>query len=398
MGGTSIGKKIRQASQLGIEAYFTNGVLELEGNDHADEKGYFQIDFPDFEGSGTLFVKIHDCKRWWGKKNSDLLNPREFSHMLTEFIPIKENYVPLSRVYGYYENHLPVLSLWDDNPDLTAEELSSIKKEDEAFIMSLPEAEIKNKRNRLVFGKPAVKLNPLDELNFQMDMGMFFGFVSKELVALNACVRLGMRGEFESLINNAPVSYSPSMEDMIWGNDGHRLTEFYNYMYGWGTVIVLADGSEQRVHKEKTQSLVSTGGHRYSVWRGYNIEYAQNLSLYFDKTGRDFFSYKDVRHDYTASFLYNYKMGGKMKPLYNGRKMIFHGYSVPREFYHPNYRMKPGKEKLEDYRRTLYWNPEVKIDSLGKAQVSFYNNSSARRLFISAEGLSPDGQILVLEK
>ena len=397
VGGTAIGKRIRQSSQLGIEAFFSNSNLQLEGSDYADDKGNFQIDFPDFDGSGTLFVKIHDEKRWWGKKYKDFLDPKEFSHVLTEYIPIKENYVPLSKIYSYYENHLSGLWMLEDDADLTSKELSSIKKDDEAYIMSLPEAEIKNKRNTLVFGKPAVKLNPLDELNFQMDMGMFFGFVSKELVALNACVRLGMRGVFESLINNAPVTYSNSMEDRIWGNDGHRLTEFYNYMYGWATTVVLENGSEQRVHNEKEVSLVPPRKVNMA-WKGRNIEYAQSLSLYFDKTGRDFFTYKDVRHDYTASFLFNYKMGGKMNPLYNGRKMTFHGYSVPREFYHPNYRMKPGKEKPEDYRRTLYWNPEVKIDSLGKAHVSFYNNSSARRLFISAEGLGPDGQILVLEK
>ncbi|MBQ9202073.1 MAG: hypothetical protein IJ154_06880 [Bacteroidales bacterium] len=398
VGGTGIGKRIRQSSQLGIEAYFTDGKLELEGSDHADDKGYFQIDFPDFEGSGTLFVKIHDGKRWWWKKNGDFLNPREISHMLTEFIPIKENYVPLSKVYDYYENHPPVNRFWEDDSELTAEELSSIKRDNEAYIMSLPEAEIKNKRKTLVFGKPAVKLNPLDELNFQMDMGMYFGFVSKELVALNACVRLGMRGEFESLINNVPVSYTDREEDWIWGNDGHRLTEFYNYMYGWGTTVVQADGSERRVHKEKEQSLVSRGRSFRSIWRGRNIEYAQSLSLYFDKTGRGFYQYKDVRHDYTASFLYNYKMENKMNPLLNGRKMTFHGYSVARDFYHPDYRLKTRKEMPEDFRRTLYWNPEVRIDPQGKARVAFYNNGTARRLFVSAEGLGPDGQILVLEK
>ena len=49
--------------------------------------------------------------------------------------------------------------------------------------------------------------------------------------------------------------------------------------------------------------------------------------------------------------------------------------------------------KDEDYRRTLYWNPEVIPDEAGNARVSFYNNSRCRRLKIIAETISPDGTI-----
>ena len=40
---------------------------------------------------------------------------------------------------------------------------------------------------------------------------------------------------------------------------------------------------------------------------------------------------------------------------------------------------------------SLYWDPDVKTDSTGRAWVSFYNNSSETRLRISAETLSSDG-------
>ena len=44
-----------------------------------------------------------------------------------------------------------------------------------------------------------------------------------------------------------------------------------------------------------------------------------------------------------------------------------------------------------DYKRTIYWNPEVTTDENGYASVSFYNNGYSRALTISAEGLTPDG-------
>jgi uncharacterized protein YfaS (alpha-2-macroglobulin family) len=50
---------------------------------------------------------------------------------------------------------------------------------------------------------------------------------------------------------------------------------------------------------------------------------------------------------------------------------------------------------MEDFRRTIYWNPNVKTDSEGKATVEFYNNSSCTEMFISAEGMTKDGRFVV---
>ncbi len=54
--------------------------------------------------------------------------------------------------------------------------------------------------------------------------------------------------------------------------------------------------------------------------------------------------------------------------------------------------------KEADYRRTLYWNPELKPDGQGHATVKFYNNSRCRRMKISAETLADDGAIGVLNR
>lgn len=52
---------------------------------------------------------------------------------------------------------------------------------------------------------------------------------------------------------------------------------------------------------------------------------------------------------------------------------------------------------VKDYRRTLYWNPNVKTDKEGKAKIEFYNNSSCKQVVISAEGITADGKAMVLE-
>ena len=77
------------------------------------------------------------------------------------------------------------------------------------------------------------------------------------------------------------------------------------------------------------------------------------------------------------------------------RKTWIDGYAEPDEFYMPDYSVMP---KENDYRRTLYWNPELKPDEQGRASVKFYNNSRCRRMKISAETLADDGAIGVLSR
>ena len=53
---------------------------------------------------------------------------------------------------------------------------------------------------------------------------------------------------------------------------------------------------------------------------------------------------------------------------------------------------------MADYRRTIYWEPNVRVDAKGNATVEFFNNSTCREMYVSAEGMSDDGKILVGDK
>jgi hypothetical protein len=76
------------------------------------------------------------------------------------------------------------------------------------------------------------------------------------------------------------------------------------------------------------------------------------------------------------------------------RKTYFDGFNTPETFQMEDYSVIPP---MEDFRRTLYWQPDVRTDSEGKAKVEFYNNSSCREMFISVEGMTPDGKFLTNE-
>ena len=83
---------------------------------------------------------------------------------------------------------------------------------------------------------------------------------------------------------------------------------------------------------------------------------------------------------------------------YRDRRLMLQGFSTADDFYHPDYHRNPPKEGQKDYRRTLYWNPDVQLDAEGKANITFFNNSQTTRLCIEANGQAADGTLLYNKK
>jgi hypothetical protein len=79
------------------------------------------------------------------------------------------------------------------------------------------------------------------------------------------------------------------------------------------------------------------------------------------------------------------------------RDTKYDGYAHVKEFYNPRYdkAMLPNEK---DYRRTIYWNPDVKTDKTGKATIGFFNNSTCKSMNVSAETVTSNGIIGVLNK
>ena len=81
------------------------------------------------------------------------------------------------------------------------------------------------------------------------------------------------------------------------------------------------------------------------------------------------------------------------RPTFRDRHYVLHGYDVCEEFYSPCYRQRP-LPTFKDYRRTLYWNPNLELDENGHADITLWNNSFSTSITISAEGITPKGKIL----
>ena len=70
----------------------------------------------------------------------------------------------------------------------------------------------------------------------------------------------------------------------------------------------------------------------------------------------------------------------------------FNGFQQPREFYSPKYSAENINDARPDYRPTLLWNPEVKVEN-GGAKIEFFTADNLARYHVFVEGISKNGKI-----
>lgn len=102
----------------------------------------------------------------------------------------------------------------------------------------------------------------------------------------------------------------------------------------------------------------------------------------------------DDGREKVAIMLYGGGVSMMMKDKSKTKVVRFYGYDVADDFPLPDYRARDLPDK-RDFRRTLYWNPDVLADENGKATVMFYTNADEHvKLGITARAVLPDGQLL----
>jgi len=97
------------------------------------------------------------------------------------------------------------------------------------------------------------------------------------------------------------------------------------------------------------------------------------------------------------------KRGGDEKrsdPNIKGlERAILIGYSMPKEFYSPNYLENNPLNETEDLRTTLYWKPFVLTDKDTKhVSVDFFNNDITKKFRVVLEGFNEEGKLTHIEQ
>lgn len=210
---------------------------------------------------------------------------------------------------------------------------------------------------------------------------------------------------YHNVLNNIP--YNPSeqeMRDMINGSfqvdgrtvvwyvhDDHRYFRDGEYSQPW---TIDTQDIESILVFDKPMSIDEIEEHaplmsKYMVTSG---EMGNMLFHGLSSSTDRIWQLVDIRLKDNAQIL-----SRKDKMNLGKRITTLTGLTRSHQFYSPEYPNGaiPGDV---DYRRTLYWNPNVVTDSLGRAQVEFYNNSYSTKFAVSGCGITAGGSPYVLEE
>ena len=150
-------------------------------------------------------------------------------------------------------------------------------------------------------------------------------------------------------------------------------------------------------HRKYLHSFPETIQFSPDEMRDYSdmLEKTDRYVLYTDYIPRcsDKSRYEGSNLPETSIVTYPYPDGSE-QIAYRDRRYFLPGMSIANDFYHPDYSQHKLPEGQKDYRRTLYWNPNLQLDEKGEAHISFYNNSRTTKIVVDAEGQAADGTLL----
>lgn len=231
--------------------------------------------------------------------------------------------------------------------------------------------------------------------------------VSKNSIEYNEMIEEAKRAEKQIRFWNPEAQFNKSSWTFKKGDDGKL--DYNNLVYSSSTKKDLMYGTLEYKHRPICWIL-------NNVFYGVSSEMPLDLSdmtilknslpmqfpvfldevnaVYISETASAFGNYVSSPTlssvNCTTIFVYTHRYNYKLDK--GTRRTYFQSYNDPETFQMDNYSILPP---MEDFRRTIFWAPNVRTDNEGKANVEFYNNSSCRKMYISAEGLDKEGNFIV---
>ena len=342
--------------------------LEQRATVTTDDEGYWSVGLEDFEGKWHLYYHTEQGKKIMQKATTRMRLERSFKPGLYAYTPI-ETYLPDPTV------HNALLPSW-------REDISD-------FVMP----------------RDAVQLDEVEVTagTLYVDYGTFHAYD-----AAAACEDIFDEGGYTYRLRDYLYQigfYDDRFDLATYDHTVHRYlvpmikNDSVLDNYNW-RVEVVTDDSTITGRNDVEKKILSA-----------DMEYIKNVMIYdtIDYDPRVIPSFKryvnrNMNDNEYQDFLRYLNRGDKFliaeinygdadfseRRGKNERLTTFAGYTSVVDFYAPSYPDGPIQGD-RDYRRTLYWNPEVTTDSSGHATLSFYNNGYSRTLTVSAEGLTRDG-------
>ncbi|MBQ5742195.1 MAG: hypothetical protein IIV53_10165, partial [Bacteroidaceae bacterium] len=330
-----------------------HGEVEYQGRtlkmDATADDGQFRFKTPKLYGDYQMFLWASDYSKWPDdeKKFNDHIWSKKSEYSYPEFyVRLSNPYPKFAKPYNHYQTAHRPLKVKEEGKNRP-----SLEK-------TLQEVKVYASHGGLrrdKYMRPVVALDAYDAFNLVVDAGLMDGWYSSSATLSQALAQyhvghMGLEGHY-NVVNRLDNIYgNTSTAFRINGMSVEEATKKFNRLTKLDSIYIFTDYSP-RLEGDKRYY----GSDRPAV------------SVLF-KSG------------YTNA--------------YSDRCIKMQGFAYPAECYSPDYSKQTPPENAKDYRRTLYWNPNLMLDKDGKATITLYNNARTTEISVDAAGQAADGTLL----
>jgi len=331
------------------------------------DRGRFLFQVPPFYGDAYLNMKAYKetdsiKKNMASRKDAKVLDELAFP----DFYVKRDLFYPIyTHDYTYYEKHQP-----DNYEEMLIDTLSDLSMEND--VHQLANVNVKGKRRgrrAIDWKKPAYVMDAYELYNDITDRGLSVGKLDMRQFPVQVCRYLyGNMNRYNSFRVDGRI-------------DG--ATYYRNY----SPLSIGASDAEKAGQFRANRTP-------QSIYKNIQLKRLQDIRVFsdFEPRTEDSTMFESILLADATVELVTIPNDG-VQPTFRDRHIVFHGISIPEQFYQPDYsRSVPTDSK--DYRRTLYWNPNAVTDEQGRFTATFYNNGKQTRIKMSAAGVTNDGRLL----
>ena len=387
-------KNQKKETELKVHAEIVtlDAEMAFTGESETFRKG-FRIQLPPFYGNAIVFISVADTTKWekdepytWIQAEPDDLESdymylpasgkarrKIFVEPADYLARISWPYPRFVNPYSFYQNHLA------PTPEQKKLNGEWVRLDDET-IMS--EVTVKAKRrglNKFDDNWPVFAIDAEVANNIAQDIGLGFMKVMTADFGVGSIDRKYGEGQEPTFETRQGAGYT---RRMIMGMRGDSIPSDSMYARKYLSSFSLnQEGSMQLSPGEKREYEGNGAWDMYVFYSDYSPRLYGNNMYYGSNEPKT----KLVRYPYPD---------GSRRITYRDRRYFLPGFAYPAEFYSPDYSKQVPSDDKKDYRRTLYWNPNLKLNEEGEAAVTFYNNCRTSVLSVDAEGQAGDGTLL----
>ena len=330
-----------------------HGEVEYQGRtlkmDATADDGQFRFKTPKLYGDYQMFLWASDYSKWPDdeKKFNDHIWSKKSEYTYPEFyVRLSNPYPKFAKPYNHYQTAHRPLKVKEEGKNRP-----SLEK-------TLQEVKVYASHGGLrrdKYMRPVVALDAYDAFNLVVDAGLMDGWYSSSATLSQALAQyhvghMGLEGHY-NVVNRLDNIYgNTSTAFRINGMSVEEATKKFNRLTKLDSVYIFTDYSPRL-----------EGDKRY---------------------------YGSDRPAVSVLFKAGYTNA------YSDRCIKMQGFAYPAECYSPDYSKQTPPENAKDYRRTLYWNPNLMLDKDGKATITLYNNARTTQISVDAAGQAADGTLL----